>query len=213
MPKALEKIAMLFPTVHLFLIILSAGFVLTRADLLSVTLSFFIIYLLPLSLWCLIKIKYPIKKGFSEIGQKSVDGNPWVVAHRLQYLYITFSAIEKILILIPGAFSCWLRLWGSQIGKNIIWTPRIQIIDRTDIVIGDNTFIGDLSYLSSHFIVRKKDKLFLFYDSVKIGTRVLIGAHCHLGPGARIKDQEFLPAYSKTMRGRKIKGNEGGHGF
>lgn len=213
MPKSLEKMAMLFPTIHLILIVLSGVLVLSVPDIMSVSLALFIIYLFPLCLWCLIKIKYPIKKGFSEIGLKSVEGNSWVVAHRLQYLYITFSGIEKILILIPGLFSFWLRLWGSQIGKNIIWTPRIQIIDRTDIVIGDNSFIGDLSYLSSHFIVRKEDKLFLFYDAVKIGTRVLIGAHCHLGPGARIKDQEFLPAYSKTMRGRMIKGNEGGHGF
>lgn len=211
MPKLLEKIFMFFPTLHLMLIGASGILFLQNISVHTALGFVFTIYLIPLVLWRVIKLKYPLKKGISAIGFKEEFGSPWIVAHRLQYNFITFAIFEKILILIPGLYSLWLRLWGSRIGKGVIWTPNLEVLDRTDLAVGDYCFIGDKSYFSSHFIVRKNNKLILFYDSITVGSKSLIGAHCHLGPGAKVKDLEFLPTYSKMMRGRFVKGNEAGH--
>lgn len=211
MPKIYEKLAMFFPSIHLAFILISLFGFLKLLNWQSFIFLLLVIYAFPLILWNFVKKKYPIRKGFEQIGLNSLTGNSWIVAHRLQYLFLTFPAFEKILFLVPGVFSFWLRLWGSRIGKKVVWTPRVEIVDRTDIEIGSYSFIGDHAYLSCHFIVRKNNKLVLFYDQVSIGEKVLIGAHCHLGPGARIQAQEFLPTYSKVMRGKYIKGNEGGH--
>jgi len=211
MPKLVEKFFFNFPFFHLLLIGSSIFFFLKSLNIFSLLVLISSIYLVPLFLWRLIRLKYPLKKGFSQIGLKASQGSEWMVVHRLQYLFLTFPFFEKVLILVPGAFSLWLRGWGSHIGKSIIWTPNLRILDRTDLQIGDYCFLGEGSSLSCHFIVRKDDKLILLYDKISLGQKVLLGAHTHIGPGARIKDQEFVPTYSKIMKGRYLKGNEGAY--
>lgn len=211
MPKLIEKLFFNFPFFHLLLISSSAIYFLKSLDLVSGIVLTSSIYLFPLVLWRALHLKYPLKTGLSRIGLQASQGSEWMVAHRLQYLFLTFTAFEKILILIPGAFSLWLRCWGSRIGKAVIWTPNMRILDRTDLHIGNYCFLGEGSILSCHFIVRKEGKLVLLYDTITLGEKVLLGAHSHVGPGAKIKDQEFVPTYSKIMRGRYLKGNEGGY--
>lgn len=211
MPKMVEKIFFHFPLYHLLLIIGSGLNFLEKLNLSSATIWIFTIYLVPLLLWRLLQGQYPVQKGLSSIGILAKEGSSWMVAHRLQYLFLTFSGFEKVLILIPGLFSLWLRCWGSHIGKAIVWTPNIRILDRTSLQIGNYCFLGEGVILSCHFIVRKQGKLVLLYDSIILGDKVLLGAHCHVGPGTKIKDQELVPAYSKIMKGRYQKGNEGSY--
>lgn len=211
MPKIIEKIFFYFPFIHLLLLALCLLLFLQQLDVYSFLILIFAIYILPLLLWRLLEMKYPLNPGLSAIGLLASEGSPWIVTHRLQYLFLTFSSFEKILILIPGAFSLWLRCWGSDIGSSVIWTPHIRILDRTSLKIGNYCFLGEGSSLSCHFIVRKQGKLVLLYDAITIGDKVLLGAHTHLGPGAKIKDEELVPAYSKIMKGRYLKGTEGGY--
>ncbi|MBL7543262.1 MAG: hypothetical protein JNL11_05570 [Bdellovibrionaceae bacterium] len=211
MPKPLEKIFFYFPFFHLLLVAGSGLYFLKNISLTSVGIIIFSTYLVPLILWRLLHGKYPLHKGLSPIGILARDGSSWMVAHRLQYLFLTFSSLEKILILIPGLFSLWLRCWGSHIGKSVVWTPNVRILDRTGLHIGSYSFLGEGTILSCHLIVRKQGKLVLLYDSITMGEKVLLGAHAHIGPGAKIKDQELIPTYSKIMKGRYLKGNGDGY--
>lgn len=208
LPKFIEKIAMLFPFIQLILI--GASFF---SFCISTTFGagfavFFFIYLFPLLLWRLLKIWYPIKIGVSHIGIHEQDGNSWIVAHRLQYLFITFPYLERVFIIIPGAFSAWLKLWGSSIGKSVIWTPRVDVVDRTHLIIGDYCFIGDKTYFSSHFIRRKKNRLVLFFKPIKIEAKAIIGYNTLLGPGTVVLANQQISAQSKSMFGRIIPGAE-----
>lgn len=42
-----------------------------------------------------------------------------------------------VYLLIPGIFSCWLRLWGAKVGRDVYWTTRLEIADRSLLEIGD----------------------------------------------------------------------------
>lgn len=208
LPKRLEKLAMHFPIVHLLGIAAALTAFIILPGLASGVLLVLTIYFFPVLLWRLARIFFPIRIGVSFLGVKEKEGCSWILAHRLQYVFITFPVFERILIIIPGAYSAWLRLWGSKIGKSVVWTPRIDVVDRTHLEIGDYCFIGDKTYLSSHFIKRKDQRLALLFKPVVIEERSLIGYSCVLGPGTLISKKTSLPAMSRAMLGRIAEGAE-----
>ncbi|MEC4819445.1 MAG: acyl transferase, partial [Scytonema sp. PMC 1069.18] len=143
-----------------------------------------------------------LKEGISYLcGQ---DYSPWWGSHQIQVIYITFPAIEAILRLIPGAFSLWLRLWGSQVGKGIYWTPHLEIADRGLLEIGDGVVFGHSIGLYSHIIKPKKQDLMLYVKKVKIGSNVFIGAGSHLGPGVLVEDEIFVPVNSYLFPNKAV---------
>lgn len=201
-PKILESLAFFFPGLHLLLIAaVTLQFLLTK-NLLLLPVLLFCIYLLPLLTWRLLNWRYPLTEGRFFIGRKEKGTHPWLLAYKIQSLFITFSFFERVLILIPGAYSAWLRLWGSRIGRKVTWTPRVDIIDRTSLNISDFAFFGDRVYMSTHLIVRQKDRLMLIHKKISVGEKCLIGFSCQLGPGTVIKDGEMLPSGSRTFMNR-----------
>lgn len=206
MPKAIEKVAMIFPIVHLILVIAAGVYLLKAGNAFSFLFLVLVIYVLPVALWRLMVCFYPIHEGQSFIGIKESSGHPWLVAHQLQYLFITFSFFERVLILIPNVYSAWLRLWGSRIGKKVVWTPRVEVIDRTHLDIGDYCVIGDKTYLSSHIVRRKNGRLVLLFRGVQVGERALIGYSSQLLAGAQVAAFSQIPAQTMVgMGNRKLR--------
>ena len=206
-PKYIEKLAFLFPSLHILSILGVLIYFIFIPTFEKLFVIIFLIYMMPPLLFRLISYFYPLQEGSFFIGIKEQNSNTWLIAYQLQNIFLSFSFLERILILIPGAYSLWLRSWGSKIGKNIIWTPRVDIVDRTSLEVGNNVFMGDKVYISAHIIQRKEQRLELLYKKIKIGDKALIGYNTELGPGAKIAAHDMLPALSKAFMGRVIRGS------
>lgn len=208
MPKYFEKLAALVP----FLQIAAGGWlfiqVLFSHSRISLIGIVFVVYLFPLLIWRLFSLFYPIKIGTQYIGLRESSGSSWIVSYYCQFLFNTFGFLEKLFICIPGLYSFWLRLWGSKIGKSIVWTPSIMIVDRTHLTIDDYAFIGSLVYISNHTIRRKNGRLLLFFKGVHVGSRVILGYGSVLGPGANIPDSLEVRALSYCFQSKIQEGGQ-----
>lgn len=160
----------------------------------SITALLFSVYGFPLLIHKIHDHFYPIKEGISYL--QGEEYSPWWGSHQIQSIYITFKPLESALRLIPGAFSLWLRLWGAKIGKNVYWTPELEIADRSLIEIGDNVIFGHKCGIFSHVVKPKNQDLMLYVKKVKIGNNIFIAAACYIAPGVEIKDDIFVPINS-----------------
>ena len=151
----------------------------------------FILYLLPPLTLRLHQAIFPLREGLSKLSAPGYS--PWWGAHQIQLLYIALPMLEAILRLVPGLYSAWLRLWGSKIGRQVYWTPNVEIIDRSMIEIGHRAVLGHKCKLLGHAIKPKGDAVVLYLRKIKIGNDVFIGAGSRLGPGATIADGTYLP--------------------
>lgn len=156
------------------------------------------IYIIPPLAYRLIRIQYPIILGISEINSKQ-PANGWMLAMRFQILYSIFPFIEKLLLIVPGAYNMWLRLWGSTIGKNVYWTPAVEIVDRTHLIIEDEVFVGNKTYLSSHIAKRKADSTQIFNRPIHLKKKSFVSTHCILGPGSELEENEILPPHTSRL--------------
>ncbi len=205
--KFIEILMRYFPLFHLLIILFSFAWAIIHPTIYSFLNLFFCIYLVPLLTWKALRLK--IKLGKETLGNKSKKGSAWLISHYLQYNFICFPAFERVLIIIPGGFSTWLRLWGSHIGKKVIWAPTARVYDRSLIEVDDYSFIGGETLLGSHFLIRQKGELSSYIQKVSIGKYAIIGAQSSLGPGTKILDHDFLPAHSRAMKGHIERGSLG----
>jgi acetyltransferase-like isoleucine patch superfamily enzyme len=144
---------------------------------------------------------YPVQEGISYLVGK--EYSPWWGSHQIQVIYIAIPVLESVLRLIPGMFSLWLRLWGSKIGKNVYWTPALEIADRSLLEIGDNVVIGHRVSISSHVIKPKKENLMLYVKRVKIGNNVFVGGGSMIAPGVVINDDNFIQVNTILLPNQK----------
>ena len=155
----------------------------------------FSIYGLPLLAFSVIDRIRPLREGRSYL-----DGprySPWWGSHNIQRIYIAFPQLESLLQLIPGAFSLWLRMWGSRIGRHVHWTPRVEIADRSLLDVGDDVVFAHKIECYAHAIKPgRRGRLVLYVRRIRIGSRVFIGAGTRIGPGARVADDVFVPILS-----------------
>lgn len=163
--------------------------------------GFAVIYLVPPLSYRAIAPLFPIKTGTSRLGRDQPPSG-WAVAHRFQILFSVFEDLERILRVIPGAYSFWLRLWGSKIGKRVYWTPHTRVGDRTHFVIGNDVFIGNASYLSPHIVKRKPDGFLLLIRPIVLEDGALVGTHSMLGPGTHAKAGQHLEPFTLAMNGK-----------
>lgn len=162
--------------------------------------AFMLPYILPLLCFKIINTFSPLKKGIAFIGSEGYS--PWLGAYKLQLIYLYFPFLEKMLRMVPGLFSIWLRMWGSKIGRGVYWTPEITILDRTHLKIGNNIIFGHAVQMTSHAIKPKNGKIFLYLNDITIGDHCLIGAWCRIAPGVKI------PAGSIVKVGTDLYPNE-----
>ena len=112
----------------------------------------------------------------------------------MQMIYAAVPAFEAFLRFLPGVYSAWLRLWGSKVGKNVYWTPMVEIIDRHMLRIGDDVIFGHKVICTSHVVSRKDNGEFvLLLRPVRIGSGTFIGALSRLGPGVKIPAKSAVP--------------------
>src|SRR4030095_10140128 len=88
-----------------------------------------IVYLLPVACFRLHEMKWPLTEGKTRLDDENYV--PWWGAHQMQVMYTAFPALDAALRLVPGVYSAWLRLWGSRIGRDVHWTPLVEITDRS----------------------------------------------------------------------------------
>ena len=149
---------------------------------------------------------FPVREGFSQIDGKGYS--PWWGGHQIQAIYLAIPQLEAALRLIPGAFSLWLRMWGSKVGAAVYWTPRVDIVDRNLLDIGDRVIFGDKVECFGHVFKPKQGRLLLYVKRVHIGRHVFIGAGSRLGPGVRIADGANVPVLSVLFPNQNLRKEE-----
>jgi len=151
-----------------------------------------VVYLIPPLCFRVHQVIAPIHEGLHALD--SPGYSPWWGGLQIQNIYNALPALEAVLRLIPGCYSAWLRLWGSKVGSRIVWTPRVEISDRSLLEIGDQVIFGHKVALYSHVVdTRPTRGLRLFAKRIRIGNDVFLGAGSRLGPGAEIADGTRLP--------------------
>jgi len=156
--------------------------------------AFLSLYAFPLVLHRIQMFFTPIPLGATPISKGAF--HPWLASHRIQKIYMLFPFLEAFLMLVPGLFSLWLRLWGSKVGENVYFAPSVRIHDRSLVHIGDNVIVGDETKLVSHIVTRVGASTRVICDPVVIHSHKLIGGYSILPAGAKIKDIKFLPSHS-----------------
>jgi hypothetical protein len=162
----------------------------------------FSLYGLPLLIYRIHAHFYPVLEGISYLQGKGYS--PWWGGHQIQAIYIAFPALETVLRLIPGAFSFWLRLWGSKIGTGVYWTPHLEIADRGLLEIGDRVIFGHQVGLYPHIIKPRKQDLMLYVKKIKIGDGVFLGAWNHIGPGVVVQPETYIPVFTHVYPNQTI---------
>ena len=141
-----------------------------------------------------------LKPGLYDLKQPKF--NVWWATHQLQQLYIAVPALEALLRVVPGLYSAWLRLWGSSVGRRVYWTPRMEVLDRGLLEVGDGVVFGHKVELYGHTAMPKSERLLLYVDRVRVGAGAFIGAGSRLAPGVVVEDGAVVPIltdlYMKT---------------
>ncbi|QHG17131.1 acyl transferase [Nostoc sp. ATCC 53789] len=198
----LSKIFSFFPAFILLLTGAAIVYLAYSPNVFSILAVFLSIYGLPVLVYRLHEWVYPVREGISYLQGK--EYSPWWGSHQIQVIYIAIPALEALLRLIPGVFSCWLRLWGAKVGRDVYWTTRLEIADRSLLEIGDRVVIGHGIGIYSHIIKPRKQNLMLYVKKVKIGSNVFVGAGSNLAPGVVIADGSYLPAATKLYPNQKV---------
>jgi hypothetical protein len=161
------------------------------------------LYLVPVACFRLHELAWPMKEGKVRLDDDNYV--PWWGAHQMQVMYTAFPALEAALRLIPGAYSAWLRLWGSHIGRDVHWTPLVEITDRSMLDVGDMVIFGHRAACYAHVVQRRQDGLMLYMRRIRIGPAAQIGAGSRLGPGATIDAGVVLPVLTDVGVGRRVR--------
>lgn len=118
----------------------------------------------------------------------------WWFTTQLQMIFNRLP-LEDVLRLVPGLYSLWLRLWGSKVGKFVFWGPRMLILDRSLVRIGDQAVFGAGVRLVSHMLTRSDaGEIELLIAPVRIGDGAIVGAWSLCGPGVDIGDRASVPS-------------------
>ena len=203
----LGRLLSFFPIANLLLVIASVmGFVFYPSLLTAIAIPVSI-YGVPLACFHIHRQFFPIKQGLSSI----VSGySPWYGAHMIQGMLIAFPGFERVLRLIPGAFTFWLRLWGAEVGNHVYWTPQLELLDRSLLKVGDNCVFGYNVKISGHVVTpNTKHGLVVYVKKVVIGSSAFIGAESRIGPGVTI-ESGVLVAAGKDIYPNAVLTNDSG---
>jgi hypothetical protein len=176
------RIVSIFPAMWFFLITGQMVRMQLEFHWIDIPLLVSLVYLLPVVVQRIHFLFCPFSDGYWVLSEKKY--NPWWASHMFQYPFVALPWLESLLHFFPGLYSCWLRAWGSKIGKGVFWTPRVDIIDRGLVEIGDEVVVGHLVTMCSHMVAEIEGKPSLIVKKIIIGERSFIGADSQFGPGA-----------------------------
>lgn len=189
------RLMSLFPALHLLLLAACLwAFVARPSALLAVTFVN-LLYLVPPLLWQVYRAFLSDADPERHSWRLDVPERcEWWAAHQFQSLYAVFPALEAMLRVIPGAYSAWLRLWGSRIGRGVYWTPNVELLDRHNLTIGDRVVFGHRVVMTGHAVHRKAaGEVWLLARGVTIGDDCFLGATSRYGPGAVVPNGSTVP--------------------
>ncbi len=198
-----SRAAALFP-VLLFCLCAHAGLmIIEHPGSVSLAWSLAVLYLVPLAAYRLHEALAPLKPGVSFLdGEKY---STWWGGHAIQSVYVAFPFLEAALRLVPGAYSAWLRLWGSKIGRGVYWTPRVEVHDRALLDVGDGVVFGHKIELYGHTVKATKGaRLLLYVRKVTIGAGAFIGAGSRMAPGVVVEDGAAVPILTDLFPNKKF---------
>ena len=189
------RLMVCFPALHFLSILLAVWAFVLVPSFLRLCFIPAAIYLLPVAVYRLHNALFALHEGISDLAKPQYS--PWWGGHQCQILFIMFPSLEMIFTLVPGLFSLWLRLWGSQIGKGVYWTPRLEILDRGLLEIGDHVVVGFYVVFASHMIKPgRQGEMSLYVKRIVIGSQSLLGAGTHIGPGIEVPAKTVVPVQS-----------------
>lgn len=197
-----SKIFSLFPAIHVALIISSIYYFVISRSFIGLCSILIAIYVFPLLCFRFLNLITPIEEGVSDILNDNFS--PWWASHQIQSLFIAVPALESILRIIPGAFSIWLRLWGSKIGKGVYWTPGTVHYDRNLLIVGNGVIFGERSTTVCHVITPKKGKALLRIKSIQIEDYGFVGAGSVISPGVIIEEGVLVKAGINVYPMRRV---------
>lgn len=154
-----------------------------------------IVYIMPLIIHRIHFLFFPFSDGYWVLAEKKY--NPWWASHMFQYPFIACPWIESLIHFVPGLYSMWLRAWGSKIGKGVFWTPRVEIVDRGLVEIGDRCVVGHITGMCSHMVADIDGKPSLVIKKIVLGEKVFVGADSQLGPGVIVPARTKLKPKSR----------------
>ncbi|MBN2685002.1 MAG: hypothetical protein JXR40_06960 [Pontiellaceae bacterium] len=167
------------------------------------------LYLIPPLLARFLLKRWPMKN--ENIPMPSRDYFVWWAMLNLQVIFCRIPFLEEFMRLIPGAYSAWLRLWGSRIGSFTYWAPGLRILDRSFLDIGSGVVFGAGVRLNPHVIAPNNEgEMELFLAPIRIGDRAFIGGYALLTAGTQIADDEttraclISPPFSQWKDGKRI---------
>lgn len=158
------------------------------------------LYLTPLLSYRLFHLFFPVFEGKQQMWPLDPEQpSSWLVGHKIQLVYEAMPFLEHVLVMVPGLYAFWLRLWGSRVGGDTFFTPQIEATDRGLVDIGDKCFFGHRVFLSSHLVTKKGDRYILYVKRITIGEGCFVGAMSSFGPGTTIAPETFVPLSSYTI--------------
>lgn len=168
------------------------------------------LYLFPALAGRVIATGFPIRSGVLKVG--SADFFKWWALVNLQMIFNRLPMLEELMRIIPAAYSAWLRLWGSKIGRLVFWAPGTLVLDRSFINVGDDVLFGVGTQILPHLMIRNElGENEVLLASVKVGARAVVGGKSMLGPGSEIAADEatigrlMLHPFCKWQGGRRVK--------
>jgi hypothetical protein len=151
------------------------------------------LYLFPPLVARIILFLLPIKK--EKIAYGSKDYFVWWALSSLQIIFDRFQILEEIIRIIPTAYSFWLRLWGSKIGRFVFWSPTMHVWDRSFLKLGNNVTMGGGVTLAPHVVLKTKEgNVELWLSPVIIEDNAVVGGFSVIFTGSKILKGEHSPA-------------------
>lgn len=188
------KLVSLFPPLLLTSILVSCIWWLLEPTWYQPLILVGIVYVVPLFFFRVHNLFFPLKEGVFDITSRKY--NVWWASYQFQFIYIANPWLESWMHMMPGLYSIWLRLWGSKIGKGIVWTPKMELVDRTLMEVGDQVVFGHLCGFSCHAISPVDGKMSLIIKKIKLGKGCFIGAEAKFGPGVTVEAGKLIKAQS-----------------
>ncbi len=189
------RLVSLFPLFYLCCVLAWLFKMFQNFEIYDFGILLFIVYLMPLIFHRIHFLFFPFSDGYWVLAEKKY--NPWWASHMFQFPFIACPWIESLIHFIPGLYSMWLRAWGSKIGKDIFWTPRVEIVDRGLVEVGDKCVVGHITGMCSHMVADIDGKPALVIKKIVLGDKVFVGADSQLGPGVIIPAKTKLKPKSR----------------
>ncbi len=182
----------------------------------SLCMCLVILYILP-PLLCRILLLWHRPSGTVTLASRS--GSVWFCTFQLQVLYGRLPFLEELLRVLPGCYSAWLTLWGSQVSLWTYWAPGTMIADRWLLHIEQGVLVGPRCHIGGHVLVHddtetKEKGCHLTIGKTTCERGAIIGAKAVLGPGCVVAAGETLPAtyplppFSRWAGGKRHKPSE-----